>query len=167
MNLYIFRHGQTYFSKNNILYGNKIETAEILAEGIPIVKKLAEYLKGIKTDANFTSPYKRCVQTSGLVLEITGKKFTVDENLRDWDPGKETVEDMIKRIKVFSKKLDASRYSSVSICTHGFPINAIIAYFTKGKIERADLENYPNPGVLVTIENGKVSYKDFNLNASD
>ena len=53
----------TYFAKNNIPYGDQVESAEILEEGIPTIKKLGEYLKDIKTEVNYTSPFKRCIQT--------------------------------------------------------------------------------------------------------
>ena len=162
MKLFIFRHGITYFSKNDIPYGDLIETAEILPEAVPTIKKVGEYLVEIPTNINFTSPYKRCLQTSEIVSGITGKKFEVDENLHDWDPRSETIQEMVERILKFSNKLQNNNVESVAICTHGYPINALIAYFTKGGIQQEDLENYPNPGVLVSIENGKVSFKDFN-----
>jgi len=162
MHLYIFRHGMTFFAKNNLPYGDKVETAEILPEAIPVTKRLGRYLMDIPTAKNYTSPFLRCVQTSNIVTEISGKKFEKVEDLRDWDPRRETVEEMIKRILVFSKELDAKRYSSISICTHGYPINALIAYFTKGEIKKDDLDNFPNPGVLVSIKNKKASYQDFN-----
>jgi broad specificity phosphatase PhoE len=162
MRLYIFRHGKTYFSVNNLPYGDQVENAEILPESIPTIKNLAVYLRDILTEANITSPYKRCLQTSSIVSDITGKKFDIDVNLRDWDPRNETKEDLIKRIIVFGRHIMTNDYKSVLVCTHGYPINALIAFFTKGEIKESDLDNFPDPGVLVTIDGGKVSYKDFN-----
>lgn len=153
----------THFSKNGLPYGDMVETAEILPEGIPSIKRLGEYLKNIQTDANFTSPYKRCLETSGIVSEITGKKFVVDENLRDWDPRNGTVEEMVERILTFCHNMQHTTYNSLSLCTHGYPINAIVAFFIKGKIESDDLDNYPETGVLTTIEDGKVNYINFNI----
>ena len=152
----------TYFAKNNIPYGDQVESAEILEEGIPTIKKLGEYLKDIKTEVNYTSPFKRCIQTSGIVSEITNKKFEVDGKLRDWDPRHETVEEMIERLLSFCRNIENTNHNSLSICTHGYPINALIAYFTKREIKVEDLDNYPNPGVLTMIAEGKVNYKDFN-----
>ena len=60
MNFYIFRHGATYYSKYDISYGEQVETAEILPEGIAAVKRLGKYLKNIDTDFNVSSPYQRC-----------------------------------------------------------------------------------------------------------
>lgn len=162
MDFYIFRHGQTYFSKNDIPYGNNVKTAEIETEGIPAIKRLAKYLKGKKTEANFTSPFKRCLQTSSIVTDITGKEFEIDENLRDWDPESESVQDMIKRIIKFCQKIVEKNYNAISICTHGYPINAVTSYFIKGSIREKDLENFPATGTLVKVKKGQVSYKDFN-----
>jgi len=160
--LYIFRHGITYFSKNRLPYGDSIETAEILPEGIPAIKRMGNYLRDVHTDSNFTSPYKRCIQTSLIISGVSSKKFKMDTNLRDWDPQKETVEGMIKRLYRFSAQLATNNHTSVAICTHGYPINALIAYFTKGTIDKGDLDSFPDPGVLVIVDNKKVVYKDFN-----
>lgn len=162
MDLYIFRHGQTYFSKNQLPYEDKVKSASILPEGIIAVNKIAKDLKSVETDADFTSPFKRCLQTTKIVSEVTGKKFIKDENLRDWDPQTEKVQAMIERILIFCKELKTENYKAVSICTHGYPINALIAYFTKGSIEEPDLHNFPKCGILVSIIDGKVSYRDFN-----
>ena len=161
MNLYVFRHGETYFSKNNLPYGDKVKTAEMLPEGIPAVERLARYLKNIPTDANFSSPFKRCRKTSEIVQQITGKEFTFDERLQDWIPEEESVPDVIRRATDFAKEIENRNCKSVAICTHGYPINALVAYFTKGFVREADLENFPKPGVLVSVKNKKASFKNF------
>ena len=101
MDLYIFRHGTTYFSKTDIPYGDKMETAEILPEAYAPIEKLADYLKDITTGANYSSPYKRCVQTVQIVEKTTQKKFTFDDRLKDWYLGKETINTMLERITNF------------------------------------------------------------------
>jgi broad specificity phosphatase PhoE len=162
MNFYIFRHAMTYFSKNDVPYGDQVESAEILPEGIPIVKKLALYLKNIKTDVNFSSPYKRCRQTVEIVKEITGKDFTFDERLHDYNPRNENIEEMFKRLTGLYGILKEKNYKNVAICTHGFPIATLIALMTKGKVDESDLENYPDTGILVIVKDKKVEYLDFN-----
>jgi len=162
MNLYIFRHASTYFSKNDISYGDQIENAEILPEGIPAAKKLAEYLKNIPTDANFSSPFRRCLQTVEIVKEITGKNFVIDERLKDYDFLKENVDEMVSRVKDFNNFLAGTNYGSVAICTHGYPINALINLTIKGNVVPSDLENYPDTGILVVIKDKKVEYLNFN-----
>jgi broad specificity phosphatase PhoE len=162
MKLFIFRHGETYFSKNDIPYGDKGKSAEILPEKIPIVEKLANWLKDVPTDINFSSPLKRCKQTVEIISKITGKKFTFDERLRDWEPDEESVQDTITRVVNFAKEIESKNYKSVAICTHGYPINVLTAYFLKGFVRQVDLENFPRPGVLVSVDGKNVSYKDFN-----
>jgi len=148
----------------DIPYGDKVESAEILEEGKPAIVKLANYLKDIETDVNFTSPYKRCIQTSGIVSEVTGKVYEIDVRLRDWDPRVESLPEHIKRLDNYCNELQTMNHelNTVSICTHGYPINAVIAYFTKGRILESELPNFPAPGILVTIRDKKLSYKDFN-----
>jgi broad specificity phosphatase PhoE len=162
MNFYIFRHAITYFSKNNLPYGDQIESAEILPEGVPAIERLGKYLKDISTDSNFTSPYKRCIQTSNIVTKMSEKNFVVDANLRDWDYRNETLDAMIQRIKLFMENITNQKLSSIAICTHGYPINAIISYIKKGMIDESDLDGYPDPGVLVIIKGRSIEYKDFN-----
>lgn len=162
MKHYIFRHGETYFSKHDIPYGDQVETAEILPEKIPVIEKLARYLNDIPTDTNFSSPFKRCRQTVEIVSKITGKVFSFDERLHDWIPEKESKKALIERVIRFAEELKISSNKSVAICTHGYPINALIAYFTKGYVRESDLDNFPSTGVLVSIIDGKVSFNDFN-----
>lgn len=162
MNYHIFRHGETYFSKKNIGYGDQTETAAILESGIPAIKRLAEYLKKIKTDANFSSTYLRCRQTVEIVSSITQKEFTFDENLRDYYSTNETIEDVVNRIKIFYNSLQAKSYKSVSICTHGYPIAILIDFIMQGKFYMNNLGNYPKPGILVIIKDKKVELIDFN-----
>jgi len=158
---YIFRHAETYFSKFDISYGEQTESAEILPEGISAIKKMAEFLAKIKTDANFSSPYRRCRQTVEIVKEISKKEFLFDDRLRDWYKGKEEVEIMISRIKDFFEELKSKNFKTIAICTHGYPINTLIALATKGDVKTSDLQDYPKPGILVEIVDRKVKYLDF------
>jgi broad specificity phosphatase PhoE len=161
MDYYIFRHGETYFSKNEILYGDAVESAEILPEGIPTIKKLADYLKDIKTDINFTSPYLRCRQTTEIISKETGWKFNVDQRLHDLNRQIETVSDMIKRVQNFWEELEQTNHQKVAICTHGYPISALIQLNTKGFVSEPMLNNYPKTGVLTIVKDKKVEPVDF------
>ena len=162
MDFYIFRHGETYFSKLDIPYGDMMDSAEILPESVPVIEKLAKYFQNIETDANLSSPFLRCKQTVKIVEKIAGKKFFYEDELKDWILGKESLEKMILRIKDFYGKLIKKNYKSVAICTHGYPINTLIALATKGTVKNSDLYNYPQPGVLVVIKNKKKKYINFN-----
>lgn len=157
---YIFRHGQTYFSKNEVPYGSQIENAPLLPEGKPIIRKLAEYLKSKPTDANFTSPYLRCVKTSNIVSKITGKVFTIDNRLHDFNA--ESIDTMVKRLKDFLDEVAKANYESVTICTHGYPIAVLKGLLTKGKCKIADLQHYPPTGTLLVVHTNSSELLDFN-----
>jgi broad specificity phosphatase PhoE len=162
MDFFIFRHGETYFSKFDVSYGDMMESAEILPEGIPTIERLGKYMKDVETDANFSSPYLRCRQTVEIIERIAHKKFVYEERLKDMSQDKETIESMIKRISGFYKELIKEKYNSVAICSHGYPINVLSALATKGRVNNTDLYNYPQSGVLVIIKNKKKEYLDFN-----
>ena len=161
MNYYIFRHAETYFSKFNLHYGNMVENAEILPEGIPAIKRLADHLKTIKTDKNYTSPYKRCLQTVGIINKITGWIFNTDDRLHDYNRNIETIPEMIQRIERFHNEINQSGLKVVAVCTHGYPISALIQLITKDSVSIPDLDNYPKSGVLTIIKNKKIEEIDF------
>ncbi len=162
MNFYIFRHGETFFTKHDLpYYENLAKTADILPEARAPITKMAKYLKKIPTDANFTSPYRRCIQTTKIIEKITGKRFKREKNLRDFYS--ESFNKMLKRISNFLKKINNQKYQSVAICSHGFPIAILTSLITKGKFTLKELNSYPKPGVLICIENGKIRKINFNL----
>jgi broad specificity phosphatase PhoE len=162
MNYYIFRHAQTYFSKLDIQYNEHIETAEILPEGIPVIKRLAAYLKDIKTDKNFTSPYLRCRQTVDIISKEIGWKFDVDQRLHDHNRYIEPVSGMVGRIHNFFKEVEQKNYQNIAVCTHGYPISTLIQLATKGFVSEKELDSYPKTGVLSIIKNKKIETVDFN-----
>ncbi len=168
MDFYIFRHGKTEFSgktpSEDHNYGEKTETAEILPEAIPPLERLGKYLKSIKTDFNVSSPYLRCKQTVAIVGKFSGKEFTFDTLLHDIDHRVESVEDTARRMEAFYSQL-TSHYpprSSVAICTHGYPIAMLKSLALTSKVDLSKINDYPTTGVLLSIKDGKVSYKDFN-----
>jgi broad specificity phosphatase PhoE len=164
MNYYIFRHGETFETKHHLPYGDREKIAEILPEGIPAVKRLAAHLAAIETEANFSSPFKRCVQTADIVSEITNKKFIFDKRIGEFL--NETFDDLRNRIKDITAEISQKGHKRVSICSHGYPISALINIITKGDFTEAELDNYPDPGILVIIQDKKVKYLDFNQPSS-
>ena len=161
---YIFRHGETYFTKNKIEYDPESRiSAPILKEGIPAIKRLGEFLKDKLKNTNYTSPYPRCVKTSEIITKITGKKFTKDERLSDeWmSEGKETFDEMVARFQNFLLDIKKNNPSVVAICTHGWPISILTNLITKREMKPEWLANYILPGELVIIKDGKVETKSF------
>ena len=164
MKFYIFRHAETYFSKFDIHYGESVESAEIIPEGIPATERLAKYLAGEDIDAYYTSPFKRCTQTAEIIEKITKMKFIKDARIGEEmiNYGKETFNGVIDRVKDFLDQIKTKNFQRIAICSHGWPIAALVALITKGKAARNDFDDFPACGILIEIENGIVSKKDFN-----
>jgi broad specificity phosphatase PhoE len=162
MNYYIFRHGETYETKNALSYGHRVENAEILEEGIPVIKKIAEYLKGLKTDVNYVSNYKRCLQTAEIVSEITRKAFLIDERIGEYREEKESFEEFSRRVGDFLKHINNQGLESTAICTHGGVMSALKYKVQRRKYSINKLMNFPRPGVLMIIKNGDLEQIDFN-----
>lgn len=160
MNFFIFRHAETLHTKTQIPYGDEIFSAEILPEGIPAIEKLAEHLAGLPIDKAFSSPFKRCRQTVDIVAPITGAEFVFDDRIGDYSDN-EPMDKFKARIKSFIDEVKETGATNVLICSHGFPIAAMIDRITKGEIGES-LEGYPKPGVLVEIKNSEVKCVDFN-----
>ena len=162
---YIFRHGQTYATKAGTDYIDDPNPG-ILAEGIPTIKKLGEYLKGKPTHKNFTSEYLRCKMTSQLVSEITHQKFITDPLLNEWvtpplEPA-ETFESLHARLTKFVSKLKNSTHNSFAICTHGALITGLKMLLLNQNFTRHGAYFCPDPGVLTVIKNREVGEINFN-----
>lgn len=161
-NYYIFRHGKTLANKEHRYYGKKsVFSAEILPEAVPVIKKLAEYLKAVDQSANFSSPIFRARQTVELVSEVTGKTFVFDNKLSEYSMEiNESFNSFKKRIKEFVNNAELSEEENILICTHGSCISGLVNVLLGKRISL--LMKYPEPGVLVVIKNGVIEYFDFN-----
>ncbi|MBI2430813.1 MAG: histidine phosphatase family protein [Candidatus Levybacteria bacterium] len=155
---YIFRHGLA--TKSLFGYGDKIVTAELLAEGKPPIEKMANYLKKIPSQFNVCSEFVRCRQTAAIVTKKTGKKFTFDKRLNEYN--EESFNDLRDRVKDFLQYIEKSNYQSVLICTHGAVIAAIKNLVLRNKFTLFQLYDYPKTGVLLVIKDGKIEEIDFN-----
>jgi broad specificity phosphatase PhoE len=163
---YIFRHGDTIESGNLLIkiLGRKRDSHElpILPKGLPALKKIGVYLKNISTDANFCSPYLRCMESAKIVSDITKNKYIPDERICEFDNNGEKFTSFNKRVGDFLNEIDNNNYSAVSICTHGAVIAAIKHLKTNGRFFIFQGLDYPTPGNLVVIKNGKIEVLDFN-----
>lgn len=157
---YIFRHGQTLNSKFHLPYPKNNKSVEILPEGIPALKKLAKYLKNIKSNHNFSSEYLRCQQTTAIVANISGLKFKKDKRLNE--KSGENFSDFKKRVKDFVDEIDKMNYEIVVICTHGAVIAALRKTLLKKSLRITNLPFYPKTGVLMKVYGKEIEYIDFN-----
>jgi len=162
-----------YYTKHRLEYGDKILTAEILPEGIPAIKKLGEYLKGIKTDYNAMSGVLRVRQTVEIIQKISGKKFVEDKRLHELmeppngtDPSiypyTETLEDMTKRVQELLNEVVYKKYENVLLGTHGGVIATLKHLIVEEYFERRNLYDFPPPNVLTIIKDKNIEEIDFN-----
>jgi broad specificity phosphatase PhoE len=162
---YVFRHGDTRDSGNLLtrIIGHMSDShgLPILPKGIPALEKIGGYLKNIPTDANFCSPYLRCTDSAKIAGTIAKKIFVPDERLKEMEHG-ESFSSLLTRVKDFLNEIDKKNYSAVSVCTHGAVIAAIKHLKTNGKFFFFQVIDYPRPGNLIIIKNGKVEDLDFN-----
>jgi broad specificity phosphatase PhoE len=157
---YIFRHGETFATRNKRWYWHEYYSASILEEGKPSISKLAKYLRHVKTDFNVSSPFIRCRQTVELVTQITAKKFVFDSRLKEY--GLELPWAFKRRLLNFIKDMESSKYNKILICTHAIVIEMLIQYLEQDRISLRERVSAPFPGILTIIENRKSQTLNFN-----
>lgn len=150
---YLFRHGQTLFTKFSIPYGPFVKSASILPEGRIQARTIGEELKNKNISAFFASPYKRCRQTADIVSSITKSPFEFDDRLREQEilNGKESFSEFSGRINAFISDTKAKGHKSVAVCSHGWPLAILATLIKKGTASEADLHVYPKPGEWIKI----------------
>jgi len=85
MRLYIIRHGQTAWNKEEVFRGTKdIPLNEV---GLKEAEALGTYLKGVSFDALYTSPLSRARQTAQAVADAVHVAPLVETNLIDLNFG--------------------------------------------------------------------------------
>lgn len=166
---YIFRHGNT---KNTEGVSSLIRhltpdgggpmDLPILPKSKYALEKIGKYLKGIPTEANFTSPYLRCKDSSKIVSEMSGKVFKEEERIRELTRNIKGFVGFKGRVKDFLKEVEDKNYSAVTICTHGAVIAAIKHLVTTGKFYYFQGIDFPAPGNLMIIKGKKVEILNFN-----
>ena len=163
---YILRHGDTVNSKNvfdKLTLKKDTHSLPILPESFSALEKIGKYLKDVPTDANFCSPYLRCRESAQIVEKFSGNKFVTDPRIEELE-GHINFSDFQKRITSFLTEIKDKNYSAVSICTHGAVIAAIKHMETDGKFYFFQVFDYPEPGNLIIIKEGKIKQIDFNQN---
>jgi alpha-ribazole phosphatase len=82
MDIVFVRHGSTLLNEKGIYVG-KTDTG-ISQKGKDDIKKLVKSLDGIKFDNVYSSPLKRAIETTEIIV---GKNYTIDARLREIDFG--------------------------------------------------------------------------------
>ena len=155
---YLFRHGLATLDPDG--YGDKILTAELLPESIPIVRQMAKYLKDIDGGLWMRSEILRCKQTADIITEITAKKFVPDARLKEFYH--ETFPHLKNRVKGFVEYINEKNPDKVILCTHGAVIAAIRHLLFDGEFSESNLVDYPQCGQILEINQDKITVTDFN-----
>jgi broad specificity phosphatase PhoE len=134
----------------------------VLPKGIPTLERIGKYLKDIHTQKNFVSPFIRCLDSAKIIGRISGKKFIVDDRIRELENNGEKFTNFRSRVSDFVADIERKNYSAISICTHGAVIAALKHLLTKRKFYFFQVIDYPDPGNLTIIKNGKVETMNFN-----
>ncbi len=156
---YIFRHAQSIPLGEE--YGSRVLTAEVIPEFLPPIRRMADFLKTVPTDVQYSSEVLRCRQTAAIVTEMTGKHFTFDARLNEYN--QETFEHFTERVRNFLDEVQRGSSSSILICTHGAVIAALKNFLLKNEFTKEELLDYPDSGILLEIKNGHITKKDFNV----
>ena len=157
---YIFRHGETRATLAGRGYGFQIRSAHIIEEGKPAMMRMGGFLKNIPTDHNVSSRYNRCKETAQIITEVTGKEFAFDNRVNEFFF--ETFGRLRFRLRKFIEEMESSDYETILICTHGACISGITKLLTKGEYSPEEILDFPPPGILLKIKDGKIEKWDFN-----
>jgi broad specificity phosphatase PhoE len=87
LKLYLLRHGQTPFSRDNDFCGAGLDP-DLTPEGAAMARAFAESYKHFSWAAIFASPLRRTVATAQPICDATGIQMQLRENLKEIHYGK-------------------------------------------------------------------------------
>jgi broad specificity phosphatase PhoE len=96
LNLYLLRHGQTAFSRDNIFSGCGSDP-ELTENGLAMAQAFAHAYRAADWRAVYASPLKRTVSTARPICDALGKQMILRDDLREISYGRWeglTVEDV-------------------------------------------------------------------------
>lgn len=112
MEIYVLRHCETEANKNNLWSGPKKDL--LLSEkGEERNQELIKELSKIDFDVIYTSPMKRCLQTSEKIANIANTKLIIDNRLIERNfgklEGKKCIEEDKRKLSDFNLNTDLSK----------------------------------------------------------
>jgi broad specificity phosphatase PhoE len=159
MKYYITRHAIA--TKNPKGYGIHIYDAPILPEGIETTKRMGKYLADIKTDANLSSEFPRCMQTAEIITRESHKQFSYDKRINEFFDI--SFSDFVTGVNDFLREIYMNNYGSVLLCTHTAVIAVILCFIKRIPVTHETLQtNYPPPGMLLCAEENNIIEINFN-----
>jgi len=157
---YLFRHGQTYYSKNEIPYGTNEHTADILDEARPPIEQIGQFLSTVPIDTAFRSELRRCEQTAHIIESTVQFRFTPTPLCNEFM--EDSFEAFYKRMQTLTEMLEKASGDGIAVCTHGAVIAALKKMLLGQEFGAHDLMYYPKTGVVVKVSEGKLLELDFN-----
>lgn len=154
---YLFRHARA--TKSKVGYGEEILSAKILPEGIPPIKRMAEYIQRLPKSVNWSSELLRCAQTTNIITKITGRTFVTDARLNEHH--NETFEAFRKRIASWLDGIMRLHPSVVLVCTHGAVIAGLKRLLLEGVFLESQSFDYPKCGQLLVVTRKRSAVLDF------
>lgn len=158
---YIFRHGETLFSKTEIPYGENELTAEILPEAKPVIENLAKKLSTFPIEKCFRSEFLRCKQTAEIIEASSHYHFEPMPLLNEFV--EEDFDVFEKRMESTVTKLESLPENHIALCTHGANVAGFKKLLLGQEFHSHDLMYYPKTGVILVISEGKIEEIDCNL----
>lgn len=87
LDLYLLRHGQTAFSRDNIFSGCGSDP-ELTEAGLAMAQAFAQSYRALAWRAVYASPLKRTVATARPICDATGKEMILRDGLREISYGR-------------------------------------------------------------------------------
>ena len=78
MNIYIVRHGETNYNKQNLFQG--LTNIPLNSNGKKQAEELAEDIKSININYIYSSPLKRAIQTANIINKYFSKDIIISYN---------------------------------------------------------------------------------------
>ncbi len=155
MKIWITRHGQTKYNKDELMQG--LTDEPLNDTGISQAMEVRDKLSGVKFDAVYASPLCRARKTAEIISGFGESDIIVDDRIIEVDFGKyelkpfdglgpwmtlywllpeiipapktvEPVKSMVARSKSFLSELEQKDYENVLVVCHGGIIRALRGY---------------------------------------
>jgi broad specificity phosphatase PhoE len=153
--IYYYRHGETYYSSKNMLYGDKEYEALLTENGRRQVGLLgAELARRPHFDLHLVSPLPRAVQTATIIQTYLDTELLIEPALIE--PIREKREDTWARIEGLVERLIKMPNENILLGTHGFICCCLASYFRGLSLRNMSFENPPTAGFgWIEIEDGQ------------
>lgn len=153
--IYYYRHGETYYSSKNMLYGDKEYEALLTETGRRQVALLGEELaRRPAFDLHLVSPLPRAVQTATIIQTYLDTELLIEPALIEGI--KEKREDTWARIEKLAERLVKMPQQTILLGTHGLICCFLAGYFRGQTLRNVSYENLPTAGFgWIELEDGQ------------